>query len=110
MSDRDSAPTQAALPPGVTNAHVRVVNLVMLASIIVEWLLCYAVGGVDLARVMVGLSTVTYVLILSLAPGANRWLGPGVPFERKRAWFVGVVAYGGASLALIVWTLVPLSG
>ena len=82
----------------------------MLASSILEWLLCYSVGGVDLARVMVALSTVAYVLILLLAPRVNRWLRPGVPFESKRAWFVGVVGYGGVSLALIVWTLVSLFG
>ena len=82
----------------------------MLASIIGEWLLCYAVGGVELARVMVGSSAVLYVLILLLTPPLNRWLRPGLPVETRGAWLVGVAAYGGVSLALILWTLWSLFG
>ena len=110
MSDRGSSAVRAAPSRGITSRHFRVLNLFMLASIIGEWLLCYSVGGVELAKVMVGSSTVLYVLLLVLAPPLNRWLRPELPVEKKGARLVGVVAYGGVSLALVLWTLSPLFG
>lgn len=110
MSDRDSPASQAVPPPGITNAHFRVVHAVMLASIIVEWLVCYSVAGVGLARVMVGSSTVLYFLFFLVAPHSIPRFRPGASVDRKGARLVGVVAYGGASLALIVWTLASRFG
>ena len=110
MSGRDSPATQAAPPSRFTNAHFQVVNLVMLASIIVEWLVCTSVGGAGLATVVLGSSTVLYFLFFLLAPRVIERFRPGVSVERKGVRLVGVFAYGAASLAFILSALASLFG
>lgn len=94
--------------PGVTNAHVRVLNWVLLAVIGVELLLLLFVGDARATMSRIGAMTGSYVLLLLFAPKVFRWFNPEVPVERKEAWRVGVVAYGSVALAHILWTLSPL--
>ena len=96
--------------PLMRNAHVWVFNGVILATIVVEWPLSFYAGGVGLANSMVLLSTGSYVLILVLSPLVLRWLYPGVRVERKVAWLIGVVGFGGVFLVLMLWTPSQLSG
>ena len=94
--------------PGITNAHVRLLNWIVLATIIVEFLLFLLVGDVRSALSRVGRTAGLYFLILLLAPTVFRWFDPGVPVERKGAWLVGVAAYGGLAFAVAVGSLLAL--
>ena len=94
--------------PGITNAHARLMNWVVLAMIAVE--LVWLLFGGDLSSALSNVASTTsfYVLLLLVGPAVFRWFDPGFPVEREGAWRVGVAVYGGVSLAIIVWSLLPL--
>lgn len=94
--------------PGVTNAHVRLTNWVVLGIIVVELLLLLFTGDLRSTRSRIGGVTGTYFVFLLLAPTVFRWFDPGLPAEREGPWLVGVAASGGVALTLMFWTLAPL--
>ena len=97
--------------PGWTNAHCHLANWMMLAWLVVAWSVYFFVADEQRATSLVTITTTGYSGGLLFGPFLMKWVRPGVQVEKKRAWLVGVSAYGSLGLFLqLRATMIALFG
>ena len=92
--------------PPITDAKVRVMNWIVLLSASAEGTLVFFVVGEPMALLFAGKSIALYVVFLLVLPPAGSQIHPGrMRIERKGAWQIAVVGYGGVLLTMVLRTL-----
>ena len=95
----------------LTNATIWGMNLIILLWGSAVGTVCFFVLGEFLNILFVGGTILTYLIFLVVLPAAENWLEPGrVRVERKGAWRMAVIGYGGVLLTMVLRTLYIVLG
>ena len=95
----------------LTNATIWGMNLLILLWGSAVATVCFFVLGEFLDVLFVGGTILNYLVFLVALPAAANWLEPGrVRVERKGAWRMAVIGYGGVLLTMVLRDLYIVLG